>query len=101
MFNWRFIFPFKFHKAEEKIVTHKKASLFSVDLTEEKHKPLLYLQVWDADLFSSDDFIGEFWYKKSKLKFQRFCFSKEIKFRLSERQMLFKGFRNFLRAGTF
>jgi len=59
MFNWRFLFPFKFHKAEEKIVTHKKASLFSVDLTEEKHKPLLYLQVWDADLFSSDDFIGD------------------------------------------
>ena len=59
MFNWRFIFPFKFHKAEEKIVTYKKASLFSVDLTEQKHKPLIYLQVWDADLFSSDDFIGD------------------------------------------
>lgn len=59
MFNWRFVFPFKFHKAEEKIVTFKKASIFSVDLTEEKHKPLLYLQVWDADLFSSDDFIGD------------------------------------------
>lgn len=58
MFNWRFLFPFKYHKAEEKIVTHKKANLFAVDLTEEKHKPLLFLQVWDADLFSSDDFIG-------------------------------------------
>ena len=59
MFNWRFLFPFKYHKAEEKIVTHKKANLFAVDLTEEKHKPLLFLQVWDADLFSSDDFIGK------------------------------------------
>lgn len=59
MFNWRFILPFKFHKAEEKIVTFKKATMFSVDLSEEKHKPLIYLQVWDADLFSSDDFIGD------------------------------------------
>ena len=45
MFNWRFIFPFKFHKAEEKIVTFKRATLFAADLTEEKHKPLIYLQV--------------------------------------------------------
>ena len=67
MFNWRFLFPFKYHKAEEKIVTHKKANLFAVDLTEEKHKPLLFLQVWDADLFSSDDFIGK------KTHFIHFC----------------------------
>ncbi|XP_047127073.1 otoferlin isoform X2 [Hydra vulgaris] len=59
MFNWRFIFSFMFHKAEEKIVTFKKANIFSIDLTEEKHKPYLYLQVWDADLFSADDFIGD------------------------------------------
>ena len=61
MFNWRFVFPFMFHKAEEKFITRKKESIFSVDLTEARHKPLMYLQVWDADLFSSDDFIGEFW----------------------------------------
>ena len=59
MFNWRFVFPFMFHKAEEKFITRKKESIFSVDLTEARHKPLMYLQVWDADLFSSDDFIGE------------------------------------------
>lgn len=59
MFNWRFVFPFQFHKAEEKIVTFKRATLLAVDLTEDKHKPLIYLQVWDADLFSSDDFIGD------------------------------------------
>lgn len=59
MFNWRFIFQFMFHKSEEKIVTKKKASIFSVDLTEQKHPPNLYLQVWDADLISADDILGD------------------------------------------
>eukprot|EP00794_Sanderia_malayensis_P004873 gene4873-5512_t len=62
MFNWRFVFQFMLHKAEEKIVTGKRweASMFAVDLTEEKHPPNLYLQVWDADLISADDFLGDF-----------------------------------------
>lgn len=71
MFNWRFLFPFKYHKAEEKIVTHKKANLFAVDLTEEKHKPLLFLQVWDADLFSSDDFIGKVVVDSTRKQFKK------------------------------
>ena len=37
-----------------------QASIFSVDLTEEKHPPNLYLQVWDADLISADDILGKF-----------------------------------------
>ena len=36
-----------------------QASIFSVDLTEQKHPPNLYLQVWDADLISADDILGE------------------------------------------
>ena len=67
LFNWRMIFPFKFHKAEEKFVTFKKESLFSVDLTMQKHKPLIYVQAWDADLFSSDDFIGDAIMKLTRL----------------------------------
>lgn len=58
-FNWRFLFPFKYHKAEEKIVIIKKASLFSWDTSEEKMPPRLLLQCWDSDALSSDDFIGD------------------------------------------
>ena len=58
-FNWRFIFPFKFHKAEEKVVIIKKASLFSWTATEEKMPPRLVLQLWDSDALSSDDFLGD------------------------------------------
>ncbi|XP_065062327.1 otoferlin-like isoform X2 [Rhopilema esculentum] len=58
-FNWRFIFPFQYQKAEEKIVIKKKATFFSWDESEEKVPPRLTLQVWDADAFSADDFIGD------------------------------------------
>uniref|UniRef100_A0A4W6EMF3 Otoferlin a n=1 Tax=Lates calcarifer TaxID=8187 RepID=A0A4W6EMF3_LATCA len=44
-FNWRFVFPFDYLMAEEKI-------------TEYKIPPRLTLQVWDADHFSADDFLG-------------------------------------------
>nr|XP_047145918.1 otoferlin-like isoform X1 [Hydra vulgaris] len=58
-FNWRFIFPFKFYKAEERVVILKKASLFSWDMSEEKVPARLVLQCWDSDTLSSDDFIGD------------------------------------------
>lgn len=45
--------------AEEKIVISKKESMFSWDETEYKIPPRLTLQVWDADHFSADDFLGE------------------------------------------
>ncbi|XP_070555288.1 otoferlin-like isoform X9 [Ptychodera flava] len=57
-FNWRFIFPFEYLAAEEKIVISKKESLFSWDESEYKIPPRLNLQVWDADHFSADDFLG-------------------------------------------
>ena len=57
-FNWRFIFPFDYLVAEEKIVISRKETLFSWDETETKIPARLNLQVWDADLFSSDDFLG-------------------------------------------
>lgn len=62
-FNWRFVYPFDYLMAEEKIVISKKESMFSWDETEYKIPPRLTLQVWDADHFSADDFLGEncFW----------------------------------------
>jgi len=57
-FNWRFIFPFDYLIAEEKCVITKKESVFSWDETEFKVPPRLNLQVWDADHFSADDFLG-------------------------------------------
>uniref|UniRef100_A0A670ZH08 Otoferlin n=1 Tax=Pseudonaja textilis TaxID=8673 RepID=A0A670ZH08_PSETE len=57
-FNWRYIFPFDYLAAEEKIVISKKESMFSWDETEYKIPARLTLQVWDADHFSADDFLG-------------------------------------------
>ncbi|RWS11387.1 otoferlin-like protein [Dinothrombium tinctorium] len=57
-FNWRFIFPFEYLPAEDRIVVTRKGSLFSVDTTEIKLPPNLTLQIWDADNFSGDDFLG-------------------------------------------
>ncbi|XP_054474149.1 otoferlin [Anoplopoma fimbria] len=57
-FNWRFVYPFDYLMAEEKIVISKKESMFSWDETEYKIPPRLTLQVWDADHFSADDFLG-------------------------------------------
>lgn len=44
-FNWRFIFPFDYLRAEEKIVINRKESLFSWDETECKIPARLELQV--------------------------------------------------------
>lgn len=35
-FNWRFVFPFQYQKAEEKIVIKKKVSMQAVNLIDSK-----------------------------------------------------------------
>ena len=44
-FNWRFIFPFQYLAAEEKVVISKKESMFSWDETTSKVPARLTLQV--------------------------------------------------------
>lgn len=43
-----------------------QASFFSWDESEEKVPARLHMQVWDADAFSADDFIGETTFYKEK-----------------------------------
>ncbi|CAF5220385.1 unnamed protein product, partial [Rotaria magnacalcarata] len=58
-FNWRFIFDFNYIDIEEKIVHEKKDSVFQIGNTVKKLPPRIVIRVYDADLFSADDFLGE------------------------------------------
>ncbi|KAL3320563.1 hypothetical protein Ciccas_000767 [Cichlidogyrus casuarinus] len=57
-FNWRFVFAFEYDNATDQIVYSKKDSVFAIDEMEVRAPCKLFLQVWDSDLVSADDFLG-------------------------------------------
>lgn len=58
-FNWRFIYRFPYFPAERCISIQKKEHFWSLDATELSIPPILNLQIWDNDKFTSDDFLGK------------------------------------------
>ncbi|XP_047127416.1 myoferlin isoform X1 [Hydra vulgaris] len=67
MFNWRMCFPFKYMIEEKVMVVEKKEHFWSLDVTKQFLPPTLNLQVWDSDMFSPNDFIGNLELELSKL----------------------------------
>nr|XP_046236936.1 dysferlin isoform X2 [Scatophagus argus] len=57
-FNYRFLFPFHYLPAEQLCVVDRKEHFWSLDKAETKLTPRLYIQVWDNDKFSFDDYLG-------------------------------------------
>eukprot|EP00056_Hartaetosiga_gracilis_P007895 m.113633 g.113633 ORF g.113633 m.113633 type:complete len:2195 (+) comp12801_c0_seq2:42-6626(+) len=57
-FNWRLKFKFLYIPAEQKIVVRKKRRTLSTSREDVRYPPILTLQLWDNDLFSSDDVLG-------------------------------------------
>ncbi|XP_059384655.1 dysferlin-like isoform X7 [Carassius carassius] len=57
-FNWRFLFPFHYLPAEQLCTVDKKEHFWSLDKVETKLAPKLFIQIWDNDKFSFDDFLG-------------------------------------------
>ncbi|CAH1774769.1 unnamed protein product [Owenia fusiformis] len=57
-FNWRFIYKFDYLEAEKKVSYKIKESPLALDETEVILPPRLTLQIWDADLVMSNDFLG-------------------------------------------
>lgn len=57
-FNWRFIFPFDYIKAEDRI-TYPIKGTFDIEPHMIKANCELTLQVWDADIITRDNFIGK------------------------------------------
>jgi len=67
MFNWRMVFPFKYMPEEKVMVVEKKEHFWSLDSTKQTMPPRVNMQVWDNDLFSANDFIGNLELDLSKL----------------------------------
>ncbi|TNN09751.1 Otoferlin [Schistosoma japonicum] len=65
-FNWRFIFPFDYIKAEDRIIYPIKGT-FDIEPHMIKANCELTLQVWDADIIASDNFIGSISMRLSSL----------------------------------
>lgn len=57
-FNWRFIFPFEYLPSEQLCVVAKKENFWSLDKTEFRTPPKLFIQIWDNDKFTMDDYLG-------------------------------------------
>ncbi|CAF3639300.1 unnamed protein product [Adineta steineri] len=57
-FNWRFVYGFSYYPSERCLSIKKKEYFWSYDNTELKLPPILNVQIWDNDKFSSDDFLG-------------------------------------------
>ncbi|XP_054441637.1 fer-1-like protein 5 [Pteronotus mesoamericanus] len=58
IFNWRFVFTLDYLAAEEVCVLSQKDYMWSLDPTEMKFPARLIIQIWDNNIFSSDDFLG-------------------------------------------
>ncbi|OAF69738.1 17-beta-HSD 10, partial [Intoshia linei] len=56
-FNWRYIFNFDYLIAEKKILHENKVNFFSAT-TKQRIPCTLTLQIWDADIVSSNDHLG-------------------------------------------
>lgn len=66
-FNWRFLFPLLYIPAEKVMVIRKKAHFWSLDIKEHRVPPKFIAQIWDNDLFSPDDFLGQLELNLNKL----------------------------------
>ncbi|XP_061388297.1 otoferlin [Musca vetustissima] len=55
-FNWRMIFPLKYSSIEDRMLVKRKTGL--MEEYHSKQPPKLYLQIWDDDIISQDDFLG-------------------------------------------
>lgn len=56
-FNFRFVYDFEYLTGEKKVVTRTKG-YFNQNYEVKKSDPVLHLQVYDAEYFESDTFIG-------------------------------------------
>ncbi|XP_067648119.1 fer-1-like protein 6 [Eurosta solidaginis] len=56
LFNWRMVFPLKYSTNEDMMVVKLKSGILNE--YEVKHPPTFYLQVWDNDLITKNDFLG-------------------------------------------
>lgn len=56
-FNWRFVFPFKYMRYEDRVVFSQKKA-FDLEPAEVKVPAELTLQIWDNELIRNDKFLG-------------------------------------------
>ncbi|XP_064428635.1 fer-1-like protein 5 [Mirounga angustirostris] len=57
-FNWRFVFTMDYLAAEHMCVQSQKDYIWSLDPTVMKFPARLIIQIWDNNMFSTDDFLG-------------------------------------------